>query len=172
MYPRIAAVVALMASTVPAMAEEMKAEEARHFVIGRLFSYTCFEGTRGAGRIYTDGSVAGTIQVRGSGPVHYVRLPPNTLQVKGDSVCASVQGLPFSPCFSLSRTSSESFRGAIYGFGFAYCEFNKRSGHRIEIAHKSPQLSHEPARPAVKPVQPAAPKSPEDMQLRTAIDVP
>ena len=57
----------------PAYSQEMKATEARRFVVGKLFTFTCFEGTKGAGRIYTDGSVAGTIQFRGSGPVRYAR---------------------------------------------------------------------------------------------------
>jgi hypothetical protein len=176
MCRRIAALVAFVASTVPAIADEMKADEARQFVIGKLFSYRCFEGTRGAGRIYTDGSVAGTIQVRGAGPVHYVRLPPNTLQVRGDSVCATVRGLPFSPCFTLDRTSQESFRGAVYGLGFAYCEFSKR-GHRIELAHRPAQSVHEPAhkRPHEAEQQgdkQSAPQSTEPVPLRAAIDTP
>jgi hypothetical protein len=158
MFLRIAAALALLASTVPAFADEMKAEEARHFVVGKLFSYNCFEGTRGAGRIYSDGSVAGTIQVRGSGPVHYVRLPPNTLQVRGGSVCATVKGLPFSPCFTLNKTSGESFRGAIYGLSFAYCEFNRR-GRRIDSAARKPEREH---------TQQAA----QQVPLRTAIDTP
>jgi hypothetical protein len=137
MCARIAAALALVASVAPAWAEPMSAEQARHFVIGKLFSYTCFEGTRGAGRIYSDGSVAGTIQLRGSGPVHYVRLPPNTVRAKGESVCASVKGMPFEPCFTLSKTSQATFRGAIYGLSFAYCEFQRR-GRRIDVAHKRP----------------------------------
>jgi len=155
MYARIAAAVVLVASTVPALAEPMNAAEARRFVIGKLFSYTCFEGTRGAGRIFSDGSVAGSIQLRGKGRVHHVRLPPNTLRVKGESVCASVKGLPFEPCFNLDKTSHASFRGSIYGFNFAYCEFNRR-GRRIDIA--STKSRAEPSSP------------PTDLKLRTAID--
>jgi hypothetical protein len=127
----------------------MNAQDARHFVIGKLFSYTCFEGTRGAGRIYSDGSVAGTIQIRGAGPVHHVRLPANTLREKGGSVCASVRGLPFQPCFTLNKTSHTSFRGSIYGLSFAYCEFHRR-GRPIETARK--------------------PRRSPPMTLRTAID--
>lgn len=161
MYRRIAAALALLASTIPAFADEMKADEARRFVIGKLFSYTCFEGTRGAGRIYSDGSVAGTIQIRGSGPIHYVRLPPNTLQVKGESVCATVRGLPFHPCFTLNRTSAESFRGAIYGLSFAYCEFNRHE-RRIEAEHKPKRHIHEATGTAqARPVP-----------LRASIDTP
>lgn len=149
MYARIAAVLVLLASVVAAGAEPMNALEARRFVVGKLFSYTCFDGTRGAGRIHSDGSVAGTIQLRGAGPVRHVRLPPNTVRQKGESVCASLKGLPFSPCFTLNKTSQASFRGAIYGLSFAYCEFRRR-GHRINVAH--------------------APDEAKDLQLRASID--
>ena len=44
----IAVVVGLLAA-VPAMAGEMTADEARRFVVGKMFSYNCFEGTRGQG---------------------------------------------------------------------------------------------------------------------------
>src|SRR5665213_1145881 len=97
----------------PAMAGEMSAEEARHFVTGKLFSYTCFEGTRGQGRVLTNGGVVGSIQFQGSGPVRYAALPANTLQVKGSSVCASLRGLPFEPCFNLEKTDAASFRGSV-----------------------------------------------------------
>jgi hypothetical protein len=138
MYARIATAFVLIASAAPALAEPMNADEARRFVIGKVFSYTCFEGTRGTGRIYPDGSVAGSIQLRGAGRVHHVRLPPNTLHERGGSVCASVRGLPFQPCFNLDRTSQVSFRGSIYGLSFAYCEFN-RPGRRVNIARKKPK---------------------------------
>ena len=148
MYARIAAALAFVVSVVPASAESMNAEQARHFVAGKVFSYTCFEGTRGAGRINPDGSVAGTIQLRGAGPVRYVRLPANTLRVNGASVCASVKGLPFDPCFTLSRTSHASFRGSIYGLSFAYCVFNQR-GRRIDIARNPRQSQDMPLRAAI-----------------------
>ncbi len=90
-------------AALPAVAGEMNADEARRFVIGKMFSYTCFEGTRGQGRVNSDGSVAGSIQFQGSGPVRYAHLPANTLQVKGESVCASLRGMPFQPCFNLER---------------------------------------------------------------------
>lgn len=150
MYARIAAAMLLVALAGPACAEPMNAQEARHFVVGKLFSYTCFEGTRGAGRIYPDGSVAGSIQLRGSGPVHHVRLPPNTLRVKGESVCASVKGVPFDPCFTLNKTSHTSFRGSIYGLSFAYCEFHRR-GRRVDIARKPVESERIPLRAAIDP---------------------
>ena len=121
-------------STLPAMAGEMTASEARRFVIGRTFTYTCFEGTRGQGRVYADGSVVGSIQVRGSGRVHFAALPAGTLRVRGGSVCASLRGLPIHPCFNLERVSNRSFRGSISGLGFAYCNFTRRY-ERAEVAH-------------------------------------
>ena len=45
---------------VAAKAEELGPEQARAFVVGKLFSYTCFDGTVGMGRIFADGSVVGT----------------------------------------------------------------------------------------------------------------
>jgi hypothetical protein len=136
MVREIAVAAALMAA-VPAMAGEMTAQEARHFVIGKLFHYTCFEGTTGEGRVHADGSVVGSIQFQASGPVRYAVLPPNTLRVKGERVCASLRGLPIEPCFYLDRTSATSFRGSISGFGFAYCDFTRYRGrvHVVRTAH-------------------------------------
>jgi hypothetical protein len=111
----------------------MSAEEARRFVIGKMFNYTCFEGTRGLGRVNADGSVTGSIQFQGSGEVRHAYLPANTLQVKGESVCASLRGLPMQPCFNLERTSANSFRGSVSGLGFAYCDFTRHG--RTTVAH-------------------------------------
>ena len=132
-WARTAIVVASVAYALPAVAAEMTADEAKRFVSGKLFAYNCFEGTSGAGRIYSDGSVVGSIQIRGDGPVRYVALPPGTLKVKGESYCATVRGLPFEPCFNVNKTSHQSFRGAIWGFGFAYCDFTRRSA-RVDLA--------------------------------------
>ena len=131
---RCVALTAGLLAALPAIAGEMSADEARRFVIGKMFSYTCFEGTRGQGRVNSDGSVAGSVQFQGSGPVRYAHLPANTLQVKGESVCASVHGLMIQPCFNLERTSDVSFRGSISGLGFAYCEFTRNGGRTI-VAH-------------------------------------
>jgi hypothetical protein len=123
-------------AALPAVAGEMSADEARRFVIGKMFNYTCFEGTRGQGRVNADGSITGSLQVQGAGPVRYAQLPANTLQVKGEAICASMRGLLFQPCFNLERTSDVSFRGSISGLGFAYCEFTRHNGRTI-VAHRS-----------------------------------
>jgi hypothetical protein len=41
-------------------AEDLSPEQTRAFVVGKLFSYICFEGTAGMGRVFSDGSVVGT----------------------------------------------------------------------------------------------------------------
>ena len=61
---RMIAVAAGMASALPAIGGEMTASEARHFVAGNLFSYACFDGTRGLARVHPDGSVDGSINLR------------------------------------------------------------------------------------------------------------
>jgi hypothetical protein len=135
---RFGALIAVAALTaVPAHAQQMNAREARAFVVGKMFSYQCFEGTRGAGRIMDNGSVAGTIQFRGNGATRYAMLPHNTIRVVGDRVCASVKGVPFEPCFNLIKTSHNSFRGSVSGMGFAYCDFVRRD--RPIIASAEPR---------------------------------
>jgi hypothetical protein len=126
--------VGVLAMLPAAVAGEMAADEARQFVIGNVFNYACFEGTRGQGRVNSDGSVAGSIQFQGAGPMRYAQLPANTLQVRGGSVCASLSSLPLQPCFNLERTSDASFRGSILGLGFASCEFT-RHGAQTVVAH-------------------------------------
>jgi len=110
----------------PAKAEELRATEARQFIAGKHFSYSCFDGTNGNGRINADGSVAGYVQPGCSVPRRYIVLPTGTLRTSGDRFCASVRGLPFEPCFNVDRTSQVSFRGSISGLSFAYCNFTRR----------------------------------------------
>jgi hypothetical protein len=111
----------------PVLAQTMSPETARRFVAGKLFAFQCVDGSRGMGRIYADGSVIGTIQFNGSGQARSVWLPPETLRVKGGMICASLKGLSFEPCFTLSRTGEQSFRGSVSGLGMiAYCDFTRR----------------------------------------------
>ncbi len=141
--------VAAMALAAPAWAGEtpklMNATEAQSFVAGKVFAFTCFDGTRGAGRVFADGSAAGKVQFGGSGPERHMRVPANTLQVRGESVCASLKGLPFSPCFNLQKSSERSFRGSVSGMSFAYCDFHRHgTGHIIMARSLS---SHRSSRP-------------------------
>ncbi len=126
-------------TAVPALAgEQMNAKEARQFVVGKIFSYSCFEGTRGQGRIFSNGAVVGSVQFQGSGRVHYAALPAGTLRVEGEKVCAHLRGLPFQPCFNLEKTSGETFVGSISGLGFASCTFKRRPAR---VAHNNASKS-------------------------------
>jgi len=124
---RVTMMAAALVAAGPAAAEQLNVEAARQFVVGKLFAFNCFEGTHGAGRIYGDGSVAGTVQFGASGPVRYVALPAGTVRAQGESVCASVNGLPIQPCFNVDKTDQQSFRGSISGLRFAYCDFTRRN---------------------------------------------
>jgi hypothetical protein len=134
---RFVLVLAGLLYALAAQADELRAPEAKRFIAGKHFAYSCFEGTTGHGRIYADGSVAGYVQIGGSGPRRYVVLPAGTLHVRGDQYCASVRGIPFSPCFNLQKTGRVSFRGSVSGLGFAYCEFSRRSA-RADLQQRSP----------------------------------
>jgi hypothetical protein len=118
----------------PALAGEMNADEARRFVVGKVFAFTCFDGTRGAGRILDDMGAAGSVQFSGAGPIRHLRLPGNTLQVRGQAVCASIKGIPFEPCFNLDKRDDRSFRGSVSGMGFAYCDFRHQGATQMLMA--------------------------------------
>ena len=136
--------VAGLLAAVPALAGNMGAEEARRFVVGNLFSFICFEGTTGEGRVYADGSVGGVIRLGGSGPALYATLPPGTLRVRGDAICALISGMSYEVCFDLDRTGAKSFRGSIPAIGrFATCEFTRRPS-RAGLARTPMPVSIQP----------------------------
>jgi hypothetical protein len=118
----------------PVLATPMTADEARKFVYGKVFAFTCFDGTRGAGRVFEDGGAIGAVQFSGSGPARNMRLPVNTLQVHGQSICASIKGLPFEPCFNLDKKDEVSFRGSVSGMSFAYCDFHHQGVSQMLMA--------------------------------------
>ena len=140
------------AMIVPVLAGSMNADEARRFVSGKVFAFSCFDGTRGAGRILDDLGAAGSVQFSGSGPIRHVRLPGNTLQIRGQAVCASIKGLPFEPCFNLDKRDDRSFRGSVSGMGFAYCDFRHQGASQMlmarSVARPRSLLRQEPSRSA------------------------
>jgi len=135
--------VAGLVAAVPAIAGEMRAAEARSFVVDNLFSFACFEGTSGEGRVYADGSVGGVIRLGGNGLPRYATLPPGTLRVRGDAICALISGIPFEACFDLDRTDAKSFRGSLAGMSFASCQFTKQAS-RPGMASTSLPVSIQP----------------------------
>jgi hypothetical protein len=138
-------VTAFLALSAPALAEElMTADMAREFVIGKFFTYRCFDGTFGSGRIDGDGSAAGTIRVTGKGASHYLRLPTNTLYVLGNQVCARLKGLPIEPCFNLTKTGPDTFRGSLSNMNFMYCTFDRKGGtSQLARRRGTSEKSHE-----------------------------
>jgi hypothetical protein len=108
-----------------AIAEELRPEQAKAFVVGKVFAYSCFDGTAGMGRIMANGSVVGTIAPGGRGETKFASLPPGTIKVSGNSVCAHIRGLPIEPCFRVQRIDQQSFRGSIAGDAYAYCDFHQ-----------------------------------------------
>src|SRR3954464_15082155 len=134
------------AMVAPALAGMMTADEARRFVAGKVFAFTCVDGTRGAGRILDDLGAAGSVQFNGAGPVRHVRLPGNTLQIRGQAVCASIKGVPFEPCFNLDKRDDRSFRGSVSGMGFAYCDFRHQGAQQMLMARAvaRPRSLHAP----------------------------
>jgi hypothetical protein len=137
MLPRVAVFCAFALSAGFAYAEDLGPEQARAFVVGKLFSYTCFDGTIGMGRIFGDGSVVGTIRPSGQGPVRFAALPAGTIKVTNTSMCAHVSGLPFDPCFRVQKLDYRSFRGSLSGLSFAYCDFTQHNP-RAQLAGGNP----------------------------------
>jgi hypothetical protein len=189
---RTAVALAVLAAAGPALADPMNADAARRFVVGKTFSFTCFEGTAGSGRIFSDGSVAGVVKIQGTGPTRFMHLPPGTLFTKGETVCSSMKGAFFNPCFNLNRTSDRSFRGTVSGFGFMYCDFTRgaremrtasategapsaaprrsiRHGKPRNEAAVAPVVSAAPVQPVTsEPLRPAAPAA-EQPALRNTV---
>jgi hypothetical protein len=160
-YPmllRVAAVVgALAVSAGFAYAEELTPEQARAFIVGKLFSYTCFDGTVGMGRIFVDGSVVGTIRPSGQGPIRFAALPAGTIKVSSTSVCAHLNGLMFEPCFRVQRTDARSFRGSLSALSFAYCDFTQHNP-RTQLTSNDPMMREQEAAVAMpRPVAMPAP---------------
>jgi hypothetical protein len=132
------------ATAMPALAGGMTAEEARKFVMGKVFAFTCVDGTRGAGRLLEDMGASGAVQFSGSGPIRHIRLPGNTIQIRGQAVCATIRGMPFEPCFNIDKKDEVSFRGSVSGMGFAYCDFHHEGGTQMLMARAAarPRAMH------------------------------
>src|SRR5205807_8618051 len=97
----------------PAGAGEMRTDEAKRFIAGKLYSFCCFEGTAGAGRIQHDGSDVGVVRFGGAGAVRYVNLPAGTLRVNGEYWCASLKGNSSDPCFNRVMVDEYRYRGHV-----------------------------------------------------------
>jgi len=174
----LGAVVAGAVAT-PVLAESMNADQARKFVANKMFAFNCFDGTKGVGRVFDDGSASGAMQFNGTPHSRHMRLPTNTLQVRGQQICASIKGIPFEPCFNLEKTDNVSFRGSVSGFGFAYCDFRRHGNARVILARsisrprslKPPGLTQAAdASARAEVARPAAARSEPALELRKSTD--
>ena len=77
--------------------------------------------------------LTGAVQFSGAGPVRHLRLPGNTLQIRGQ---------PFAPrsraslraVFQSRKKDERSFRGSVSGMGFAYCDFRHQGAAQMLLA--------------------------------------
>jgi len=153
MLLRVAVLCACVMAAGAAFAEDLGPEQARAFVVGKLFAYNCFDGTAGMGRILADGSVIGTIRPGGRGEMRFAALPPGTLRVEGTSICAHLAGLPLEPCFKVQKIDYRSFRGSLTGLSFAYCDFQQHNPRAEMITRSSVPARSTPIatlRPAIE----------------------
>ena len=60
--------------------------------------------------------------------------------MKDGSVCATLKGLPIEPCFRVTKVDEYTFRGAISGLGFAYCEFTRRPTRSASVSEDNGPL--------------------------------
>ena len=135
MVARHAVAVVTLLSFSPALAENLDAEAAGRFIVGKLFTFTCADGSRGVARVYDDGSVIGTFQFHGSEQPRPVWLPVETLKFTGETVCASLNRTEL--CLALSKTSDQSFRALVTGLDFAYCDYRARAHPRYGTATRA-----------------------------------
>lgn len=146
MVLRMALLGACLLGVSPVAADELAPQQSVRFVEGKLFSYRCFNGAAGEGRILQDGSVVGNVQLPDWGRKLAATLPPGTVRVEDGAVCAHIAGLFIRPCFDVNRIDDESFRGSIAGMDFAYCIFRRTNqSSRLEgtarelgSAHRKP----------------------------------
>ena len=155
MRVRVAVLCAHVLMALSAVAEELGPEQARAFVVGKSFAYSCFDGTAGMGRIMADGSVVGTITPGGRGETKLATLPPGTIKSDGTlcaPICTACQLSLASRC--RKNPITKAFAGSIAGLDFAYCDFYQRNpptqlmsslskpaATSIATSQKSPRLS-------------------------------
>jgi hypothetical protein len=150
MWVRGAVLCACALAVTSAFAEDLAPEQARAFIAGKLFSYNCFDGTSGMGRILANGAVIGTIRPPGSRQLRFANLPPGTIRVTSSSVCAHLPGMPISPCFRVQKMDYRSFRGSISGLSFAYCDFHQRNP-RSTLTRRRPTRRSTTAEATMRP---------------------
>ncbi len=124
MVGRLALLCACVLATAPAIAQELRPREAWAFMLGKLFTMTCSDGTLAEGRILPDGSVVGKIRVGSQGEMRAGSLPAGTVRASDAGLCAYFQGLPFPPCLSVRQIDRRRFHASMSIMGFSSCDID------------------------------------------------
>jgi len=124
MGARLGLLCAFVLAATSAVAHELGPREAWAFMLGKLFSLTCSDGTLGEGRILPDGSVVGKIRVGSHGDMRDGTLPAGTVRVSETGLCAYFQGLPFPPCLNVRKIDRRRFHASMSIMGFSSCDID------------------------------------------------
>lgn len=111
-------------ATTSAAAQDLRPREAWAFMLGKLFTMTCSDGTLGEGRILPDGSVVGKIRVGSQGEMRAGTLPAGTVRASDAGLCAYFQGLPFPPCLNVRKIDRRRFHASMSIMGFSSCDID------------------------------------------------
>jgi hypothetical protein len=183
MVVRAAVVLGSLLAVTPVLAEPMNADAARRFVAGKLFSFTCFEGSSGTGRIFNDGSVAGVVRMRVPARCVSCACRPERFTPRATR-SARVKGA-FSIPASTSKTSERSFAARL-GLRLCLLRFhpwaarNDRLGRAVagrQVADADAAFDPPARRASTRPrpehrERPAAPSAPVAAAPTTPVTAP
>ena len=135
MIVRLAVLGTCVLAATSAAAQELAPREAWAFMLGKPFTLTCSDGTRGQGRLLSDGSVVGKIRVGGQGEMRSGVLPAGTVRLSDSGLCAYFQGLPFPPCLDVRKIDRRRFHASMSIMGFSYCALDSAAARSLRRGH-------------------------------------
>lgn len=124
MVVRLALLCVFTLAATSALTQELRPREALAFMLGKLFTLTCSDGTMGEGRLLPDGSVVGKIRVGSQGEMRAGSLPAGTVRASETALCAYFQGLPFPPCLNVRKIDRRRFHASMSIMGFSSCDID------------------------------------------------
>jgi hypothetical protein len=122
MVVRLALLGVCAAAATSAFAQELGPRDPWAFMLGKLFTLTCSDGTVGEGRLLADGSVVGKIRPHGQGEMRAGTLPPGTVRASNTGLCAYFQGLPFPALPDVRRIDRRRFHASMSIMGLSSCD--------------------------------------------------
>jgi hypothetical protein len=121
MWPRTFGVVAIITLCTPAFAERLTPQQAKRFIQGNKWSYTC-PLTKGWGRFNSDGSVTAEFQTLGFSP-YKKNFPPGSMTISSDGSLCMPKMFNTDVCFFVDKIDNRHFRGTSSGFIRFSCDF-------------------------------------------------